>query len=64
MAHTRLFTFATLRRLFEQSGFRILQSLGVPAPFSLAIKGRLGRFLLRLNDGLSRIWKSLFAIRS
>ncbi len=37
MTHTRLFTFASLRRLFEQNGFRIVEMKGVPGPFPLAM---------------------------
>jgi 2-polyprenyl-3-methyl-5-hydroxy-6-metoxy-1,4-benzoquinol methylase len=61
MTHTRLFTFASLRRLFEQNGYRLLQSRGVPAPFPLVLKGWQGRWLLRINEGLIWIWKNLFA---
>jgi len=61
MTHTRLFTFATLRRLFEQNGFRLIESRGVPAPFPLAIKGGLGRFLFRANLFLLGLWRSLFS---
>ena len=37
LTHTRLFTFATFSRLFEQSGFDVLEMRGVPAPFPLAV---------------------------
>ena len=39
LTHTRLFTFKTLRRLFEQGGFDVVESRGVPAPFPLAVGG-------------------------
>ena len=39
MTHTRLFTFTSLRRLLEQSGFRIVEMRGVPGPFPLAMGG-------------------------
>jgi glycosyltransferase involved in cell wall biosynthesis len=61
LTHTRLFTFASLRRLFEQNGFRVLESRGVPAPFPLALGGRLGRLLVRLNRILIRASKRLFS---
>ena len=32
-AHTRLFTFRSLRRLLTDAGFRIMEMRGVPAPF-------------------------------
>ena len=54
--------FATFRRLFEQSGFEVLELRGVPAPFPLAVKNRaLGRLLIGLNSGLIAISRSLFA---
>jgi glycosyltransferase involved in cell wall biosynthesis len=62
LTHTRLFTFATFRRLFEQSGFDVLEMRGVPAPFPLAVgHGVWGRFLIAVNKGLIGISRSLFA---
>jgi len=62
LTHTRLYTIRTFRRLFEQSGFRVLEMRGVPAPFPLAVgNGRLGRLLLAINGALIRISPSLFA---
>lgn len=62
LTHTRLFTFGTFTRLFEQSGFDVLEIRGVPAPFPLAVgNGSLGRFLIRLNKALISISRSLFA---
>jgi 2-polyprenyl-3-methyl-5-hydroxy-6-metoxy-1,4-benzoquinol methylase len=61
LTHTRLFTFASLRRLFEQNGFRIVESRGVPAPFPLAAKGRLGNLLLGINRFLIRLSRKLFS---
>ena len=34
LTHTRLFTFASLRRLFEQGGFVVTETRGIAAPFS------------------------------
>ena len=62
LTHLRLFTFGTFRRLFEQSGFRVLEMRGVPAPFPLALgDGRLARLLLGLNRALMYASRSLFA---
>jgi len=62
LTHTRLFTFATIRRLFEQSGFTVLEVKGIPAPFPLAIgRGRLSKFLLKLNELAIRVRPSLFS---
>ena len=52
LTHTRLFTFKTLRRLFEQGGFDVVESRGVPAPFPLAVGGgELGRCAGRPEQG-------------
>jgi glycosyltransferase involved in cell wall biosynthesis len=62
LTHTRLFTFATARRLFEQSGYHIEEVRGVPAPFPLVLgHGLLGRLALALNKAFIRISKSLFS---
>ena len=62
LTHTRLFTFGTFRRLFEQSGFEVLEMRGVPAPFPLAVgDALLGRLLIALNKVLIAISRSLFA---
>jgi glycosyltransferase involved in cell wall biosynthesis len=62
LTHTRLFTFATLRELFEQAGFRIEEVRGVPAPFPLALGDNwLSHLLVRINLGLIRLWKGLFS---
>jgi glycosyltransferase involved in cell wall biosynthesis/SAM-dependent methyltransferase len=60
--HTRLFTFGSLRRLFEQGGFRVLEERGIPGPFPLALgEGLLSRALLALNRACIRISRSLFS---
>ena len=62
ISHTRLFTFETLRRLFEQGGFEIVETRGVPAPFPVVFgDGRLSRLLVRLNKGLVVIARGLFS---
>jgi glycosyltransferase involved in cell wall biosynthesis len=62
LTHTRLFTFGTFRRLFEQSGFDVLEMRGVPAPIPLVVgNGIVGRFLIAVNKLLIRISRSLFA---
>jgi 2-polyprenyl-3-methyl-5-hydroxy-6-metoxy-1,4-benzoquinol methylase len=62
MTHTRLFTFGSLRALFEQGGFRILETRGIPAPFPLALGNSwLARLLLRLNRILIHLSKGLFS---
>ena len=61
LTHTRLFTFSSLRRLFDQHGFRTLESCGIAAPFPLAFAPRVGRWLLALNRLLIRVSKRLFS---
>ncbi len=62
MTHTRLYTFGTLRELFEQSGFRIDRIEGIPAPLPLVLgDNRLSRFLMRLNRLLIRFSPGLFS---
>jgi glycosyltransferase involved in cell wall biosynthesis/2-polyprenyl-3-methyl-5-hydroxy-6-metoxy-1,4-benzoquinol methylase len=64
LTHARLFTFGTFRRLFEQSGFRVLELRGVPAPFPLAVgHGSIGRLLLRVNKALLWVSPRLFAFQ-
>src|SRR5829696_5856005 len=49
--HTRLFTFHSLRALFEQTGFKIEDMCGIPAPFPKAVgDNALGRLLISLNQ--------------
>ena len=62
LTHTRLYTFKTLRHLFEQCGFRITRIEGIPAPFPLALGDTaLGRAATRINDALIRLLPGLFA---
>jgi glycosyltransferase involved in cell wall biosynthesis len=60
--HTRLFTFRSLEALLEQSGYKILEVRGIPAPFPKAIgKNVLSRFLLRANQALIKLSRGLFS---
>jgi glycosyltransferase involved in cell wall biosynthesis len=60
--HQRLFTFRGVVRLLRDSGFRIKEVRGVPAPFPKAVgDGPLGRALVRANLALIRVSKTLFA---
>jgi 2-polyprenyl-3-methyl-5-hydroxy-6-metoxy-1,4-benzoquinol methylase len=62
LTHARLFTFASLRRLFGQGGFEVIESRGVPAPYPLALgPGRLARILIAANRVLIRPLRALFA---
>jgi glycosyltransferase involved in cell wall biosynthesis len=62
LTHTRLFTFTSLRRLLDSTGFNIIEVKGIPAPFPLAVGDNwLGHALLKLNLLLIRLSKSLFS---
>jgi SAM-dependent methyltransferase len=62
LTHTRLYTFRSLKRLFEQCGFAIERIDGIPAPFPKALGLNVAsRALLRINQLLIRISKGLFA---
>ena len=60
--HTHLFTFSSLRELFDQSGYDILEVRGIPAPYPKAIHdGVLAHALLTLNQWLIRLSRGLFS---
>lgn len=64
LTHSRLFTFSSLRRLFEQGGFQIEEERGVAAPFPFALGGvenPLSLALLRLNERLIDLAPGLFS---
>jgi glycosyltransferase involved in cell wall biosynthesis len=54
--HTRLFTFRSLRELFEQTGYNISEIEGIPAPFPKVLgDGVLGRVAMLVNQFFIRI---------
>ena len=62
LTHTRLFTFASFRRLFEQGGFRVREVRGIPGPFAVVFgNGALGRAVMSVNRALIRIARGLFS---
>lgn len=62
LTHTRLFTFGSFRRLFEQGGFRVVEARGIPAPFPLAFGNELaGRVVFAVNRFLIRLVRGLFS---
>jgi SAM-dependent methyltransferase len=62
LTHTRLYTFRTIKRLFEQCGFDVERVVGIPAPFPKALGlNALSRALLAINQLLIRLSKGLFA---
>jgi glycosyltransferase involved in cell wall biosynthesis len=62
LTHTRLYTFKTIRRLFEDCGFIVEEMRGIPAPFPEALgHGWLARVLVRMNSALIRLSKGPFS---
>jgi glycosyltransferase involved in cell wall biosynthesis len=62
LTHARLFTFQSFRRLFEQGGFRVLQTRGIPGPFPLALRNATAtRVAMAINGGLIKIARGLFS---
>jgi glycosyltransferase involved in cell wall biosynthesis len=62
LTHTRLFTFATVRDLFEQANYRVEEMRGIPAPIPLALGDTaLARLLVGVNRFLIKISRSLFS---
>lgn len=62
MTHTRLYTFRTLRHLFEQCGFQVQRIEGIPAPFPLALgNNRLARLMMGINNALIGLARGMFS---
>ena len=62
LTHTRLFTFNSLRKLFEQAGYQVEEIRGVPAPFPLALGNSVfSKMMLLVNRLLIGVSKSLFS---
>ncbi len=60
--HTRLFTFRSLTELLQQSGYKVRELRGIPAPFPKALGNNvLSRGLVRLNELLIKLSRGLFA---
>jgi glycosyltransferase involved in cell wall biosynthesis len=62
--HTRLFTRNSLRELFEQTGYNVLEIRGIPAPFpKVTGNGVFGKIVMAINTFLCRIpiIRSLFS---
>jgi glycosyltransferase involved in cell wall biosynthesis len=60
--HTRLFTFHSLQELFQQTGYRVEEVRGIPAPFPKAIGDNgIGRLLVTVNQLGIRLLRGLFS---
>ena len=62
MTHTRLFTQASIERLFRQSRFDVVESFGLPVPVALAVsEGKAARALLRMNEAAIKFRDTAFS---
>lgn len=62
LTHTRLFTFKTFKRLFEQSGFDVIHMEGIPAPVKLALENNhISGWITAVNNFLICLSRSLFS---
>jgi hypothetical protein len=62
VTHTRLFTFRSLRRLLEESGFEVVSERGIPAPVPMVVRDdRIAGSLMRFNRLLIRLSRNLFS---
>jgi glycosyltransferase involved in cell wall biosynthesis len=60
--HTRLFTFKSLKNLLDESGFDIIETKGIPAPFPIVVKNKiLSKSLLLINNILINLSKNIFS---
>ena len=60
--HTRLFTFGSLRELFAQTGYEVLEMRGIPAPFPKALGDNFfGHALVALNQCGIAVLRGLFS---
>jgi glycosyltransferase involved in cell wall biosynthesis len=64
LTHTRLFTFATMRRALSAAGFNVTAVEGVvlPLPFVLG-NSPLARVLMQINRTLVRLWPAMFGFQ-
>jgi len=59
-----LFTAKSFRTLFEDAGFEVIETQGVPAPFPLLFGDTLfSGFMLALNRVLILVSKELFSFQ-
>jgi glycosyltransferase involved in cell wall biosynthesis len=62
LRHARLFTFGSFRRLFEQGGFRVVETRGIPGPFPLVLRSEAaGRAVMAVNTWLIKLARGLFS---
>lgn len=60
--HRRMFTFRSMLHLLRDSGFKVKEVRGIPAPFPKVLgNGLLGKAALAVNQALIRVSKTVFA---
>ena len=64
--HTRLLTCGSLRRLFQQAGFAVIDLRGIPSPFhpAFGLESWIGKVLLEIKRILPHIWPSGFSYQN
>ncbi|MGC2399496.1 MAG: bifunctional glycosyltransferase/class I SAM-dependent methyltransferase [Acidobacteriaceae bacterium] len=61
LTHTRLYTLSAMKSLLSQSGFIILETRAIPAPFPLALGDNwLSRLLVNMNSLFIKLAPGLF----
>ncbi|MBN1186856.1 MAG: glycosyltransferase [Bacteroidales bacterium] len=65
LTHRRLFTFNSLKALFQMANYEILHVTGTPIPFPLVISSKnIATTLLNINTFLLYLFKRLFSFQS
>jgi glycosyltransferase involved in cell wall biosynthesis len=60
--HTRLFTFNSLRELLDETGYKVIEVKGIPAPYPSAMGNNwMSRALVGVNGALIHLSKGLFS---
>lgn len=60
--HTRLFTFQSFKKIIVSSNFKIIETIGIPPPYPLAIGDNLiSKIFMSTNNLAIKIWKSFFS---
>ena len=65
--HSRLFSKSSLLKMVKNSGYEVLETVGIPAPWDSVLSGRAGKFigntLITIHGTLAKMWPSLFAFQ-
>ena len=62
--HKRLFTFKSFSNLFLENNFKIVEKIGIPAPFPVVLNyTKISFFFINLNAQLVKLKKKLFSFQ-